>query len=85
VTTWEIDQCFNGLAGIAHYQLIERGSVPMVLRYLPEPGSPRPEDLVTLRERLSALLQPGAGLVLEPVDTLLPETSGKFRLGIPRC
>ena len=78
VTTWQVDQCFIGVAGIVHYQLRQSAPTGFQLRYISEVKSLSREDLVMLRTKLEALL--GASVSIESVPTLLPETSGKFRL-----
>jgi hypothetical protein len=82
VTTWQIDQVLADLSGIAHYQLLERPD-QWLLRYMPDGDGPSASDAGTLRERLSVLLGLAGGLALQPTDLLVPETSGKFRLGCP--
>ncbi len=83
VTTWQIDQCFAEQPGIAHYQLSERGQGEWRLRFVPEFTAPEPAALIELQHRLTQLLGLRAGLCLEPTDLLMPESSGKFRLGYP--
>lgn len=85
ITTWDIDQCFADVDGIAHYQLSEeaRGEAAYLLRYVPNQGGPAPESLDRLQRRIAGLLET-SGLALCATDTVMPETSGKFRLGYPR-
>jgi len=83
VTTWQVDQCFAGVEGVVHYQLLERVDAPWVLRFVPERGGPSAAAVAGLRSELQALLQWDAPLGLEPTDKLLAESSGKFRLGYP--
>jgi phenylacetate-CoA ligase len=80
VTTWQIDQCFAGLKGFAHYQLAQ-GRDSFKLRFLPDRSGPAKAVLTELRNRLEILLEAQGKLLLEPTDLLLPESSGKFRLG----
>jgi len=78
VTTWQVDQCFVEARGLAHYQLRQSLTGELSLRYLPEIT---PAETTGLREagsRLESLLQ--TTVAIEPVTTLLPEASGKFRL-----
>lgn len=77
VTTWLVDQCFAGVEGIVHYQL-RQGPNELRLRYIPEARGVNAEALVEAVAELQSLL--GATVVTEPVPTLLPEASGKFRL-----
>lgn len=84
ITTRQVDQCFEGVAGFAHYQLIEQREKPWVLRFVPDGPGPEPKALAELNERLTALLELTGNLELRPTDLLLPESSGKFRLGYPR-
>ncbi|HEY5915331.1 MAG TPA: hypothetical protein VJA21_32515 [Verrucomicrobiae bacterium] len=83
VTTWQVDQCFAGLSGIAHYQLMERADGPWRLRFVPDRAGPVPEEISNLRGRLQDTLALNTPLTVEPTDTLLAENSGKFRLGYP--
>jgi phenylacetate-CoA ligase len=82
VTTWDVDQCFNNIGGIAHYQLAQSADGSCRLRYVPDAnaGGPQPDSLKTLVSRLGALLQ--APIEVESVDRLPPTTSGKFRLTV---
>ncbi len=77
VTTWQVDQCFRDVDGIVHYQL-RQGPDDFRLRYIPEERGLRAELLAETIVRLQTLL--GGLVVAEPVPTLLPEASGKFRL-----
>jgi phenylacetate-CoA ligase len=81
VTTWQIDQCFSGIAGIAHYQLLERTD-GWLLRFLPDLVPPSAEDLASLKARLAGLLE-NPRIQLEGTDLIVPEKSGKFRLVTP--
>jgi phenylacetate-CoA ligase len=83
VTTWQIDQCFAGLDGVTHYQLIEQAGGRWLLRFVPDGAGPARETLDALRKRLSDLLQLSVGLAIQPTDMLAPGNSGKFRLGYP--
>ncbi|MGC3959653.1 MAG: hypothetical protein QM813_17410 [Verrucomicrobiota bacterium] len=77
VTTWQVDQCFAGVAGIVHYQL-RQGPNEIRLRYISEANSVNVEALAEAVSQVQSLL--GATVVAESVPTLLPEASGKFRL-----
>ena len=83
VTTWQIDQCLADLPGIAHYQLCERAGDEWLLRFVPDLAAPTRAQAGELRQRLAHLLGAGGKLVIEQTDLLVPESSGKFRLGYP--
>jgi phenylacetate-coenzyme A ligase PaaK-like adenylate-forming protein len=83
VTTRQIDQCFAGLTGIAHYQLIQRQAGAWVLRVVPDAFGLEASQLKELGHRISKLLQTMELVPIETTDVLVPETSGKFRLGYP--
>ena len=83
LTTKHVDQCFAGLDGFAHYQLIQRAGEQWVLRFVPENDEPSAATLRELSTRLSQLLLSSMPLLLQKTDMLVPEKSGKFRLGYP--
>jgi phenylacetate-CoA ligase len=83
ITTRQIDQCFVGLEGFAHYQLVQRAGEGWVLRFVPERNEPEERHLKQLVERLSPLLLPTTPISIQKTDMLVPEKSGKFRLGYP--
>jgi phenylacetate-CoA ligase len=78
VTTWQVDQCFVGMGGVAHYHLRQSPGGELRLRYVPESNGSDAGCLPETIRRLESLLQ--ATITTEPVATLLPEASGKFRL-----
>lgn len=80
VTTLEMDRCFAGVAGIAHYQLRQTGPEEGHLQFVPDRAAPGVEDLKLVTERLNQLLQLPHRLVAESVKMLPPLASGKFRL-----
>ncbi len=82
VTLRQIDQCFAGLEGVAHYQLVERPGRSFTLRFIPDAAGPSQGDLAELQQQLSRLLQAGK-FSIESTDLLMPENSGKFRLCYP--
>jgi phenylacetate-coenzyme A ligase PaaK-like adenylate-forming protein len=82
VTTRQVDQFFAGLRGIAHYQLIQQGGA-WILRFVPDGGGPESTQLAELGKRIAQLLRTSASVVLQETDILVPERSGKFRLGYP--
>jgi phenylacetate-CoA ligase len=83
VTTLEVDECFDQLAGIAHYQLGQNAQGECALKWIPDGPGPAPEDLQTLVARLQALVQVPGRILTERVPLLLPAPSGKFRLTFP--
>jgi phenylacetate-CoA ligase len=83
VTTRQVDECFDGLEGILHYQVVQSGPADWCLRFVPEDRPPKPAALKELEQRLSGLLGLANGLTVHPSDALLAEKSGKFRLGYP--
>jgi phenylacetate-CoA ligase len=83
VTTWQIDQCLADLPGIAHYQLCERADGEWLLRFVPDITAPTTEAIEELPQRLARLLGVSGELVVQQTDLLVPESSGKFRLGYP--
>jgi phenylacetate-CoA ligase len=83
VTTWQIDQCLGDLPGVAHYQLCERASGEWLLRFVPDLTAPRAGEIDELRRRLARLLGVNGKLAVQQTDLLVPESSGKFRLGYP--
>ena len=83
VTTGDVDACFAGVNGIAHYQLTQAVNGALRLRYLPEGTGPAAGELKGLLGRLNDLLQPGTPAEAEAVELLLPAHSGKFRLTCP--
>jgi len=83
VSTFQVDQCFAGVEGIGHYQLIERNKLPWLLRFIPDRARPNPQELSSLRQCLSERLSLSEPVEFQPTDILLPENSGKYRLGYP--
>ena len=82
VTTLEIDRLFELIPGVAHYQLKERAGREFLLRFVPDATAPPAGEISGLKQRLEELLSP-ASLTIEQTDLLMPEISGKFRLGYP--
>ncbi len=82
VTTLRVDDCFEGLAGIAHYQLSRRSGEEWLLRFVPEATPPHRAELAELQRRLQRTLA-AKNLALQETDSLLAEASGKFRLVYP--
>lgn len=83
VTTWQVDQCFAGLAGIAHYQLRQLAVGQFHLRYIGDGVGPDDAELRQLICRLEKLLHAHGQITSEAVDVLVPSPSGKFRLTLP--
>jgi phenylacetate-CoA ligase len=83
VTTWQIDQCLADLPGIAHYQLCERAGGDWLLRFAPDTTAPSAAAIEELRDRLTRLLGVSGELAIQQTELLVPESSGKFRLGYP--
>ncbi len=81
VTTWQVDQCFAGATGFAHYQLRQDGG--WVLRFVPDGPGPTEAELRNVTARIETLLGHRAGIAVEAMPVLLPEPSGKFRLTCP--
>jgi phenylacetate-CoA ligase len=80
VTTGQVDQCFAGTDGIAHYELRQDEGGDCVLRFVPEGAGPTKEGLRRVTSQLEALLQPSAEIKAEAMPVLVPAVSGKFRL-----
>ncbi len=82
LTVAQVDHCFQGVEGIVHYQLRQTATEQFLLYYVPERTGPAPGDLQRLAGNLQAQL--GDGVELRAVDYLACESSGKFRLVLPR-
>ncbi len=80
VTTWQVDDCFVGVAGIAHYQLRQAENGDCLLRYVPDGDGAGVVGLKEIALRLESLLQLPGRITAEAVTLLLPTPSGKFRL-----
>jgi len=80
VTTWQVDQCFAGVEGIAHYELRQTAPAQFELRLVAEQAGPDARTLNELKARLGDLLKPESKLETLSLPTLLPTASGKFRL-----
>ena len=83
VTTWEVDQCFAEVTGIAHYELRQDETGHAVLRFVPDGAGPTEKARARLTSQLNALLKPRSEIQIQPMDLLLPSLSGKFRLTVP--
>ena len=82
VTTWDVDQCFDGVAGIVHYQVHQDKDANFQFRYIPDREGPEPGTLKTIVAKLEDLLKPAAPIAVESVSMLPPTPSGKFRLTV---
>jgi phenylacetate-CoA ligase len=80
VTTWEVDQCFAEVRGVAHYQLHQERSKACRLRFVPDGSGPPAEEQRRLVSRLETLLQSPGEIEMEAMNFVLPTLSGKFRL-----
>ncbi|HEY4414274.1 MAG TPA: hypothetical protein VGO57_01170 [Verrucomicrobiae bacterium] len=78
VTTWQVDQCFAGVNGIAHYELRMEPTGHGTLRFVSDQMAPTETDLHQVTTRLETLL--GGKVTTEMMLTLVPAASGKFRL-----
>ena len=83
ITTQQVEECFAGLGGVAHYQLVEHNDEGWLLRYLPDVVAPCAVELGELKRRLITKLGITGGITLLESDVIMPEKSGKFRLGYP--
>jgi len=83
VTTWQIDRCLAGVAGVAHYQLCQRAGGEWLLRFVPDRLPPTAAAMAEWQRRVEQLLGIEGKLAVERTDLLAPESSGKFRLGYP--
>jgi phenylacetate-CoA ligase len=82
ITVRDVDQSFVGVAGVAHYQLVQRPD-HFQLRLISDRQGPDSEALMSLQDRLENILEAHGGIRLETTDLIIPQGSGKFRLSIP--
>ena len=80
VTTLEVDLCFEGVSGIAHYQLRQTENGECDLQFVSDAVPVDAGDLNRLTTRLAKLLGCNQEIRAVAVDKLPPQTSGKFRL-----
>ena len=80
VTTLEIDRCFAGVNGIAHYQLRQNEAGEGDLQFIPDREVPSAGELNGVAEQIQGLLQLENKIAVQTVEKLPPLTSGKFRL-----
>lgn len=83
VTTRQVDQCFSNIPGVAHYQLVQRDGDQWQLRFVPDGAGPDAAGLQAIRERLVERLGIQSELTVSSTNLIMPESSGKFRLGYP--
>lgn len=80
VTTWQVDQCFSGVNGLAHYEVRQETNGDCLLRFVPDVTPSDQEELNIVTARLGSLLGLQSGIQTEAMATLVPSASGKFRL-----
>lgn len=80
VTTWQVDQCFAGLHGIAHYELRQNETGDCLLRFVPDGTGPDERELDRVSAKLGGLLNLHRPIKTEAMAVLVPAASGKFRL-----
>jgi phenylacetate-CoA ligase len=80
VTTWQVDQCFAGTNGIAHYELRQDDNGDCTLRFVPDRTGPDEKDLSQIVSQLGALLELHNEIKTEAMPVQVPAASGKFRL-----
>jgi phenylacetate-CoA ligase len=84
VTTWQVDQCFAGIPGFAHYSLKQSENGACHLQYIPDGPGPDAAALNQVTDQLRRLIQLNStqtpAITTEPVQLLPPLPSGKFRL-----
>jgi phenylacetate-CoA ligase len=80
VTTWQVDKCFAGASGIAHYELRQSENGGCVLRFVPDGVAPTEKELRRVTSQLEALLKPSTKIKTVAMEVLVPAASGKFRL-----
>ncbi|HXC36746.1 MAG TPA: hypothetical protein VNV43_12775, partial [Candidatus Acidoferrales bacterium] len=80
VTSWDVDQCFNDVAGIVHYQVHQEKDGTYQFRYIPD--GDEPGEMKTVVAKLEHVLKPHSPITVESVPMLPPTPSGKFRLTV---
>ena len=56
VTTWQVDRCFDGTEGIAHYEVRQAENGDCILRFVPVGAGPDEKELERVSSRLGVLL-----------------------------
>ncbi|HLX96363.1 MAG TPA: hypothetical protein VKU37_11530 [Verrucomicrobiae bacterium] len=80
ITTWQVDQCFAGTDGIAHYELRQDENGDCVLRLVPDGTGPSAGELERVLSGLGDRLALRNAIKTEVMPVLVPAASGKFRL-----
>jgi phenylacetate-CoA ligase len=80
VTSWQLDQCFVGLDGMAHYELRQDANGDCALRFVPDGAGPAETGLKHVTSQLEGLLKLRDRIKTEAMAVLVPAASGKFRL-----
>jgi phenylacetate-CoA ligase len=80
VPTLEVDRCFAGIPGMAHYQLRQAESGDCDLKFICDREAPGSKELRDLSAKIQDLLQLPEEITVEMVEKLPPLPSGKFRL-----
>jgi phenylacetate-CoA ligase len=80
VTTWQVDRCFDGTDGIAHYEVRQAENGDCLLRFVPDGAGPGEGELERVSSRLGGLLALRHAIKTEAMPVLVPAASGKFRL-----
>jgi phenylacetate-CoA ligase len=83
VTTWQVDECFTDVDGLAHYELRQIEDGDFALRFVPAGIGPTQAEMRRVTSRLEALLQVRTAIKTKAMPTLVPLPSGKFRLTCP--
>ena len=80
ITTWQVDQCFAGSTGFAHYVLRQSEAGQCHLQFIPDAAGPDESVLFQVTEKVRELLRSREPVAAERVNILPPLPSGKFRL-----
>ncbi len=83
ITTWQVDQCFVGVDGMAHYELRQEQHGDSLLRFVPDGAGPAEAALRHVTRQLEGLLRSRTEIKTESLPVLVPAASGKFRLTRP--
>ena len=83
ITTWQVDRCFAGVDGMAHYELRQEANGDCILRYVADGVGLDEKGLREVNSRLGALLGLRNRIEIERMPVLVPGASGKFRLTCP--
>ena len=78
ITTRDVDQCFVGSTGVAHYRLHEISPGSFVLNTISEGDGVTKTAIQAVVEKLEQLIRPSRKIEAIPAKFLLPEASGKF-------